>query len=365
MMPRKLLVIASHLLGNQTYANELKGILSGRPELAPTYLELGGAEYARANTGFGRLGDVFRSERMVREALADIRPAGYDGLIVLCWEFLTALPREWLERPIAVVQDITPASSRDVGRFMDSRIRAAVRPFLRGLHHWRFSLRVPRVACFLPMSDWVAASLMQQYGVQQERVRAAYLPMDLDVWRPAVSAPSPKLRLLFVGNDLVQKGGHFLLNLHQQFLHEYCTLTIVSRDPLANDLVVPEGVVVHPGVARQDMVSLYQESDLLVLPTYRDALGHVIAEAAACGVPTIARNVGGVHCIVRDGITGRLMAVGATTEEWATAIAGLNSDRQMLHRMSIDARSMAEAVFDRNAFEEALDWALMQMWRKT
>jgi hypothetical protein len=365
MRRRKLLVIASHLLGNQTYANALRDVLAGQRQLATTFLELGRAEYDSAGAGLGRLGDVFRAEQMVKHALLGISPSDYDGVLVLCWEFLTALPPDWLKLPTAVVQDITPVSSRDVGRYQDTRIRAAVRPLIRGLHHWRFSRRVPHVAAFLPMSDWVATSLKDAYGVAQHKVHVAYLPIDLHLWRPEQQHPAHKLRLLFVGNDFAYKGGGFLLRLYRDHLHAHCTLTIVSRDPRVQHLDVPEGVTVRPGMRRQDLVSLYQASDLFVLPTYRDALGHVIAEASACGVPTVARDVGGIHCILKDGVTGRLMDADAGIGEWARVISQLHNDRPNLQRMGRNARSMAERLFDHTRFEEALGRVLRQLWSMT
>lgn len=48
-------------------------------------------------------------------------------------------------------------------------------------------------------------------------------------------------------------------------------------------------------------------ADLLVLPSYREGFGLVVAEAAGCGLPTIAYRIDGITDAVEDGITGVLI----------------------------------------------------------
>ena len=50
---------------------------------------------------------------------------------------------------------------------------------------------------------------------------------------------------------------------------------------------------------------------MLVLPSYEEPFGTVLAEAMAVGTPVVATRVGGLPEVVDDGVTGRLVEPGA------------------------------------------------------
>lgn len=54
-------------------------------------------------------------------------------------------------------------------------------------------------------------------------------------------------------------------------------------------------------------------ADVFVLPSRSEALGYVVLEAAAAGVPTVASNVGGIPEILTDGVAGTLVPAGDST----------------------------------------------------
>jgi glycosyltransferase involved in cell wall biosynthesis len=56
--------------------------------------------------------------------------------------------------------------------------------------------------------------------------------------------------------------------------------------------------------------SLMRHLDVLVLPSYEEPFGTVLAEAMAVGTPVVATRVDGLPEVVRDGITGRLVEPG-------------------------------------------------------
>ena len=59
----------------------------------------------------------------------------------------------------------------------------------------------------------------------------------------------------------------------------------------------------HPDLNPNDgaLLSLYQSSDLFVLPTEAEAFGIAAIEASAVGLPVIATRVGGLTDVVVDG----------------------------------------------------------------
>ena len=58
--------------------------------------------------------------------------------------------------------------------------------------------------------------------------------------------------------------------------------------------------------AERNCLHLYAECDVFVLPSVREGMGLVLAEALLCGAPVIATRSGGVTDIVQDGETGLL-----------------------------------------------------------
>ncbi|MBO6576722.1 MAG: glycosyltransferase family 4 protein [Rhodothermales bacterium] len=83
-------------------------------------------------------------------------------------------------------------------------------------------------------------------------------------------------------------------------------LASISRDQLR--AWNSEGVVEWWGY-RHDMPEVYANSHVVALPSYREGLGKVIAEAGSCARPVVATDVPGCREIVADGVNGTLVPV--------------------------------------------------------
>lgn len=55
------------------------------------------------------------------------------------------------------------------------------------------------------------------------------------------------------------------------------------------------------------VMPVYQHASLLVLPSRNESFGMVAVEAAACGVPVMASQTGGIPSVIQDGETGTLL----------------------------------------------------------
>ena len=64
---------------------------------------------------------------------------------------------------------------------------------------------------------------------------------------------------------------------------------------------------IHLLGTRKDVPNLLSGCDLFALPTQQEASGTVFVEAAACGLPVVATDVGGVSEMMRPGQTGFLV----------------------------------------------------------
>ena len=98
-------------------------------------------------------------------------------------------------------------------------------------------------------------------------------------------------------------------------------------------------------VGKQDNVNeLLPLADLMLMPSEMESFGLAALEAMACGVPTIATDVGGVSELVENGHNGLLFEVGDVDSMSAAAIALLR-DEPRLMRMSEVGRKTAQDHF--------------------
>jgi glycosyltransferase involved in cell wall biosynthesis len=96
---------------------------------------------------------------------------------------------------------------------------------------------------------------------------------------------------------------------------------------------------------REDIHDLMSISDVFVLPTLREALPTVLAEAMSAGLPIIASAVGGVPEMVTDQINGILVPP-RDTEKLADACIRLLSSKADARRMGEQGRTIAAEKFD-------------------
>ncbi len=61
---------------------------------------------------------------------------------------------------------------------------------------------------------------------------------------------------------------------------------------------------------RTDMPALLGISDVMIHMSEKEAFGLVLLEAMACGVPSVATNIGGIPEVIEDGVNGFLVSVG-------------------------------------------------------
>jgi D-inositol-3-phosphate glycosyltransferase len=68
------------------------------------------------------------------------------------------------------------------------------------------------------------------------------------------------------------------------------------------------------------LATYYRAADVCIVPSHAESFGLVALEAAACGTPVVASNVGGLRFVVEDGATGYLVD-GRDPEDFAAPIA--------------------------------------------
>jgi glycosyltransferase involved in cell wall biosynthesis len=103
----------------------------------------------------------------------------------------------------------------------------------------------------------------------------------------------------------------------------------------ADEMGIGEAVSFVGFVPDETLRDLYRSSCALVLPAEHAAegFGMVVLEAAACGVPAVATNVGGLPAAVLDGVTGLLVPPGDTVS-LADALVRITRDAPLREHLA-------------------------------
>jgi glycosyltransferase involved in cell wall biosynthesis len=144
-------------------------------------------------------------------------------------------------------------------------------------------------------------------------------PLDLIRAAPAIRRGAPGARIVIVGDDPYDGDPAYVRAVR--------SAAEVEHRPWSDDA---------PGLMRH--------LDVLVLPSYEEPFGTVLAEAMAVGTPVVATRVDGLPEVVEDGVTGRLVPpgeperlAGAVLEVLARRDEMGAAGRERAQRFSVDA----------------------------
>ena len=114
---------------------------------------------------------------------------------------------------------------------------------------------------------------------------------------------------------------------------------------LAVDTLGMEGHVSFCGlVPYSQVVSYYQNADILVNPSLSESFGRSLIEAMSCCVPVVATRAGGMPDVVGDGKTG-LLVESNDPDGLAGAILQLLSDDELRSSMGQAGRRRVLELF--------------------
>lgn len=105
-----------------------------------------------------------------------------------------------------------------------------------------------------------------------------------------------------------------------------------------------------------DIVSLFKQCDLVLLPSRNEVFGYVAVEALAIGRPVIATDVGGLRDIVQDGVNGRVVPL-ERLEQIVEILNHYAEDRAALAALAPDGRDRLAALFGTQAMVEKTERA--------
>lgn len=158
-------------------------------------------------------------------------------------------------------------------------------------------------------SSNISRSLVDQYGVAEEKVKCIYAGANtpLPLLDPREKDYSPR-HILFVGLDWKRKGGPDLLEAFKRIKGTYsdAVLTVIG-EPVKTAL---EGVVSTGRVPVEELNRYFRQATVFCMPSYNEPFGVVFVEAMAYALPIVATNIGAIPDMVVDGSNGCLIGPG-------------------------------------------------------
>jgi len=349
----KIGFVFEQTLGHVTHAHNLQAVLADDQTISPRWIPV---EYPVS--GVAAHIPVFSSNWTVRAGLrarralrAASREGQFDALFIHTQVPAVLVP-DWLRRiPTIVSIDATPIQYDELGAFYDHEPGGGTLERLK----WKANR-----ACFqhakavVSWSSWAKQSLVDDYEVPAEKVTVIPPGVWLDQWtHPSGRRPDAGVvRILFVGADLVRKGGMTLVAAFRKVLAHVgdraegspsVELHLVTKTPHAPE----SGIHVHADMTPNspELLELFRRCDVFCLPTRADMLALVLCEAGAAGLPLVSTPVGGISEIVKEGETG-LFVPPDDIDALAATLIRLVEDPALRHRLGANAAAAVEARFN-------------------
>jgi glycosyltransferase involved in cell wall biosynthesis len=350
MTPPRVVFVLEQTLGHITHAANLQALVGDSAEIMPVFAPI---EYEVSGWPAhvpGYTNWTIRAGLRARQAIRHIRREGpLDAMFVHTQVPAILIPDLLGRIPTVVSLDATPIQYDELGEHYGHPTR--------GTRVEQLKLRANR-ACFarakavVTWAEWTKRGLVERYDVPAGMITV--IPPGVDVERWTVdrtrNGEGEPVRILFVGGDLIRKGGQLLIDAVHRLRAAGVSveLDLVTRDEVAGE----PGIEVHHGLGPNSprLIELYQRADVFCLPTFGDCLPMVLSEAGAVGLPLVSTDVGAISEIVRHDRTGLLVPPN-DVEALAAALGRLAADAGMRRQLGDEARRVVGAEYDaaRNA----------------
>lgn len=163
-------------------------------------------------------------------------------------------------------------------------------------------------------------------------------PFPLPSWQIGYNKV-PKKNLLYVGNVTLQKGfptlikAFNLLKLSDVLLHVVGVYSKPFIEFLKKQGLFFDNVIMHGPLHSKRLVTMYEVSDVFILPSVHDGWGLVVNEAMSHGcIPIVSKSAGASDQIIH-GVNGFVFEAGDVTALSENILKGLGNE-ELRNRMS-------------------------------
>jgi glycosyltransferase involved in cell wall biosynthesis len=276
--------------------------------------------------------------RLIRNYRYDV----YHYFFSLPTGFLTLLPGGWQSEPYIVSLRGSDVPGYDPFNFKLALLHNLLKPITKKI--WR------RARAVVAVTNSLKRAALEIVPDQQIDV----IPngVDADLFKPLQADPvdRPSFRLICVSRLIERKGIEDILSALAELPSEDIKLSVVGSGHHENRLkqrcneLALNSVVDFKGFCpRENLPSLYAQSDAFILTSRSEAFGNVFAEAMSCGMPIIGTTVGGIPDLVSEE-NGILVEPG-NIAGIKNAILRLKASRTLCRNMGLANREKIESDF--------------------
>ena len=235
-------------------------------------------------------------------------------------------------------------------------------PWYGRLDRWTNFLVTTNICVSQGVADYSADVV----GLARSKLRV--IPNAVDMERFANATPTdltqfgiPASSRVFIaiGRLERQKGMDLLIDAVAQWtsipddVHVLIVGDGMDRDPLRSQVEQHRLTDrIHFAGQRQDVPGLLKAATGLVLPSRWEGMPNVVLEAMAAGLPVIASRVEGVPELVRDRVTGLIVATGEIGE-LMSAMSWVTDHPQFRVSAGTESQDIVAKTFTTNAIREA------------
>jgi D-inositol-3-phosphate glycosyltransferase len=205
-------------------------------------------------------------------------------------------------------------------------------------------------------TDEERRQLVTLYGAEGDRIEVVppgvdhrvFVPGDRGAARRELDLDADARVLLYVGRIQPLKGADLAVRALAELDGDVSLLVVggpsgtngaaqvVALRKLVADLGLDDRVRFVPPQPHDRLAAYYQAADVCLVPSRTESFGLVALEAAACGTPVVAADVGGLGSVVEDARTGFLVEGRAATD-YAAPVDVLLSDPALAREMGANA----------------------------
>ena len=227
--------------------------------------------------------------------------------------------------------------------------------------------------CWIGVSQFILDLTQRTFGLVPKQAVVIYnsagpLPNSLpDVPR------LPSNYVLYAGSVSRRKGALVLAEAAREFLPTHPDLHLVFAGKLVEEngrsVAAHISEILGPRLAsrlcflghmeRAAVISCMKRAKIFALPSQLEALGLVVLEAMACGIPVVYTTAAAGREVIDENVTG-LLADPNSPVDVAQKVARLLDDQELANRLATNAR---RAVADRFCLEKCLE-ATEQVYRE-
>jgi len=202
------------------------------------------------------------------------------------------------------------------------------------------------------VSNSVAQDLSNEYHINKNDIKVIYNGVDEKVFVPS-RLTTNKRYILYVGRLSHRKGLFDLIECGKYVCSEHSDINfvIVGEGMLKNELQKKVDMIglhnkfLFKGhVSKSELISLYQNAMIYVVPSHYEGLPTVLLEAMSCGLPVVATSVSGNVDVVSSGTNGILVPPKSPLE-MAKTISILIDDNIARNTLGINARVTIEKKY--------------------